>query len=239
MRKVPFTLLLATLIALLSAAAASNALAQDSGVDQYLENPGPVQDKNGDGGGGSGGGGGGSGGGGGGSGGGGGGSGGGGGGSVGGGDGGGSGGGSGGGGSGGGGGGSVGGGDGGGSGGGSGGGGSGGGVSLDQQGAAASDDPTGTVTNPSGAAADPGDANDAKPNANLKNETGGAAGQGAGEGSPDPTNPALSQAQGSSADDSESGGIGIVLPIILGLLLLGAIVFAVVRRRRRAKTALA
>lgn len=192
MRKASFSLMLAALTAV-SMAVVSSALAQDSGVDQYLENPGPVQDKGDGGGAGSGGGGGGSGGGGGG---------------------------------------------GGGSGGGSGGGGSGGGVSVDQQGAAASDDTNGSVANPSGTAADSGEASDAKPSANLRNETSGAARQDAEKDSPDPTNPALSQVPGTSADDSGSGGIGIVLPIILGVLLLGAIAFAVVRRRR-AKTAVA
>jgi hypothetical protein len=211
MRKTYSTLLLAALLALLSAAAASSALAQDSGVDQYLENPGAGQDKGG-GGGGSGGGGGESDGGGGGSGGGGGGE-------------------------------SDG---GGGSGGGTGGGGGSGGESfLDAQGAVDPDDATDTGKNLSGAARGSDAGNDPKQGANQKNdESGGEKNESGGAASaektrPDSTNPGFSQAQTPEADDSGSGGIGIVLPIILGLLLLGAITFAVVRRRRRAKTALA
>jgi hypothetical protein len=78
--------------------------------------------------------------------------------------------------------------------------------------------------------------NDAKPGANQKNEAGGAANQSAEKTKPDSKNPAFSEAESPDVGDSGSGGIGIALPIILGLLLLGAIAFAVVRHRRRAQT---
>jgi cobalamin biosynthesis Mg chelatase CobN len=49
-------------------------------------------------------------------------------------------------------------------------------------------------------------------------------------------NSGLEEVESSTASDSGSSGIGVVLPIILGALVLGAIVFVVVRRRRRVQT---
>jgi hypothetical protein len=43
----------------------------------------------------------------------------------------------------------------------------------------------------------------------------------------------VARAKNAAVEDSGSSGIGIVLPIVLGVLLLAAIVVMVVRRRRQ------
>jgi cobalamin biosynthesis Mg chelatase CobN len=184
-RKASFTLLLVALVAVVSAAAAPNVLAQDSGVDQYLENPGAAP-KEGDGGGGSGGGG-------------------------------------------------------------SGGGGSGGGSQpAPSTPSGGSEVSGGGSAEPQGAASDAkqrttdgsgtgGNARDASSSKQVKDKKGGSSDkddsgyQGSG-------NTGLEEVEGSTASDSGSSGIGVALPIILGALLLAAIVFAVLRHRRRVQT---
>jgi cobalamin biosynthesis Mg chelatase CobN len=202
-RKASFTLLLVALAPVVSAAAASNALAQDSGVDQYLESPAPAPDEGG-GGGGTGGG-------------------------------------------------ETGGGGSGGTetgGGGSGGGGTGGGSqpapsapsggSGDSGGAASkpqepASDASSTSRDRSGSGEKPGDtkATAEKQGDQKQQRTSNDKGDNGYKGS---ANTGLEEVGGSTVSDSGSSGIGIVLPIILGAVLLAAIAFVVVRRRRH-KTA--
>src|SRR5919109_2597058 len=189
MRRTLFISTLAALTALMLAAAAPGALAQDSGVDQYLENPGTVPDSTDGGGGGSTGGGGGS----------------------------------------------------------TGGGGSGGGSAPAPAPSepSAGSAPAGGAVEPQGAASGAGttttqdtttestgtgsgDRKSAKPNEDNQDK------QAASDKRLDEiTDPVVARAKNAAVEDSGSSGIGIVLPIVLGVLLLAAIVVMVVRRRRQ------
>jgi hypothetical protein len=197
MRKAFFIGSLAALIAVLFGGAATGALAQDSGTDQYLEDPGTVPEDGGGGSGGTGTGGGGTGG---------------------------------------------------------GGGGSGGGTapapsepatepaptdepaptggSSGAQGAASGTTTTTTGTDSSSAGG--GEAKSSEQEAEKKRAEEKKRPEGD-KSRDDVTDSDLGQAVSSGTDDSGSGGIGIVLPIILGALLLAVGIVAVMRLRR-AKT---
>jgi hypothetical protein len=181
-RKTLFIGSFAALVALILGTAVPGALAQGSGVDQYIEDPGPVPEQDGGGGGGGG----------------------------------------------------------------SGGSGGGtepspsapapspsapapasGGGAVDSQGTA-----SGTTTTDASGAARSGDSKSRKQSKDDQ-KSAGDKGNDAGKGK----DSVLAGVESSVPDNSGSGGLGIVLPIILGALLLGAGVVALVHRRRRTQSA--